>query len=396
MVKKKNTSLVVSEVFPPTIGGSGHWLHEIYKRQPSEKTVLLVGDHPDAAEFDSRSELNVIRANMISPEWSVMKLSGIIIFLKMIRQIIRLGRIHKVSEIHCGRVMPEGVVGLVASKILRTGLVCFIHGEDIEISRRSREHRFFTQLVLARADRLVCNCEHSRSLLLNSWRCKDAVIRVLYPRTDTELFTPIADRDSAKASLGWGGRKVLLTVSRLDYRKGHDKLIEALPRIIADVPETLYVIAGGGLDAPFGKQLQQQVDDLGLTDHVIFTGAREIDMLVRYYQCCDLFVLPNRQIGGNLEGFGIVLLEAQACGRPVIAGDSGGTVETMLPGESGLIVDCTEAENLITPIIDLIQDTDRLEAMGGRGRQLMVKDFSWSTLGSRAAASVFLEESSTR
>ncbi|MDB3935104.1 glycosyltransferase family 4 protein [Granulosicoccus sp.] len=395
MVKKKNTILVLSEVFPPTIGGSGNWLHEIYKRQPTEKTVLLVGDHPDAAEFDSKSELNVVRTNMITPKWSVMKLSGTIIFFKMLREIIRLGRTHKLSEIHCGRPMPEGVVGLVASKILRTGLVVFIHGEDIEISRRSREHRFFTQLVLARADRLVCNCKHSRSLLVDAWRCKDANVRVLFPRTDTALFTPVADRNSAKEGLGWNGRKVLLTVSRLDYRKGHDKLIEALPRIIVDVPKVLYVIAGGGLDAAYGKQLQQQVHDLGLNNHVVFTGACEIDMLVRYYQCCDLFVLPNRQIGGNLEGFGIVLLEAQACGRPVIAGDSGGTVETMLPGESGLIVDCTEAENLVAPVVDLIKDTDRLEKMGKRGRQSMVENFSWSTLGSGAAASVFLEKSPT-
>lgn len=106
-------------------------------------------------------------------------------------------------------------------------------------------------------------------------------------------------------------------------------------------------------------------------------GACDLDSMIEYYQCADLFVLPNYQIGGNLEGFGIVLLEAQACGIPVIAGDSGGTVETMVPESTGLVVDCTNPQNLVEPVTRLLLDNALREKMGSNARQSILDKFSW-------------------
>lgn len=391
-----SVSLLISEVFPPRVGGSGQWLHDIYSRLPSERCVFLVDKTDGDEAFDQNSDLRITRTDMQTASWTLFTLQGIRYFLRLIRATLKLHKNHRFKEIHCGRVMPEGFIGLISARLTRSRLVCYIHGEDIEISRDSREHRWMTQLVLSRADRLICNCYHTQKLLLDSWQCNPEVVRVLHPRTDTNLFKPLDTRLSVRERFGWQGRKVILTVSRLNVRKGHDKLIKALPKIIEQCPETLYVIVGGGLERPFGKSLQSLVEELNLTDHVTFMGERELDSMVEHYQCADLFVLPNYQIGGNLEGFGIVLLEAQACGIPVIAGDSGGTVETMVPEKTGLLVDCTNPENLIHPVSRLLQDDDLREKMGASGRQLIVERFSWNNFDEMVAETVQLDYSENK
>ena len=125
------------------------------------------------------------------------------------------------------------------------------------------------------------------------------------------------------------------------------------------------------------------VEELNVSDNVSFAGEISDAELIRAYQQCDLFVLPNREVDGDFEGFGMVLLEAQACGRPVLAGDSGGTAETMKRGETGLIVDCTSPEPLAEAVIDLLSNPTRLEQMGEAARTWVLERFDWSALAHR-------------
>src|SRR5690606_26326033 len=156
-------------------------------------------------------------------------------------------------------------------------------------------------------------------------------------------------------------RPVILTVGRLQKRKGHDQMLRALPAIRAAVPDILYVIAGNGEER---DALETLMESLGLQNHVQFCGEITDSELVDCYQQCDLFVLPNRQIGDDLEGFGMVLLEAQACGKPVVAGNSGGTLEAMFPEKTGRLVRCDSPDELSKAVIDLLRDPDRLRQMG--------------------------------
>ena len=146
-----------------------------------------------------------------------------------------------------------------------------------------------------------------------------------------------------RARLGWGERRVVLTVGRLQKRKGHDMMIRALPAIRRAVPDVLYAIVGDGEERAALEQLAEQE---GVRQSVQFLGEVDDETLVRCYQQCDLFALPNRQVGGDIEGFGMVLLEAQACGRPVLAGASGGTAETMRVPETGRVVPCDRPQEL--------------------------------------------------
>src|SRR6185436_3012049 len=149
---------------------------------------------------------------------------------------------------------------------------------------------------------------------------------VLHPGTDVAKFTPAPPDAAVRARLGWQGRRVVLTVGALQKRKGQDMMIRALPAIRRRCPDVLYAIAGEGWEIDALRQLAR---DLQVEDAVAFHGVPDDVSLVQYYQQCDLFALPNRQVNWDFEGFGIVLLEAQACGRAVIAGASGGTAEAI-------------------------------------------------------------------
>lgn len=238
------------------------------------------------------------------------------------------------------------------------------------------------QLILRGATGVVANSQNTRAILSEYWGLKPGKVVVLNPGVDSERFVPVARDASVRASLGWDERPVVLTVGRLQARKGQDMMIKAWPKVIQKVPDALYAVIGGGEDE---LRLRQLVDDLRIADHVLFHGAVNDETMLQAFQQCDLFALPNREIDGDIEGFGIVLLEAQSCGKPVIAGRSGGTAETMVVGETGLLVDCSAPAELEVLVPDLLNDQSRLAAMGERARVHISSKFHWDALAGNAA-----------
>ncbi len=145
----------------------------------------------------------------------------------------------------------------------------------------------------------------------------------------------------------------------------------------------LYAIAGDGEERP---ALGRLVAVEGLEHHVQFLGEVADELLVQCYQQCDLFVLPNRQVGRDIEGFGMVLLEAQACGKPVIAGASGGTAETMRIPDTGLVVPCDGPDELAASVVKILPDVRRRARMGAAARAWVVEHFDWQNLSREAEA----------
>jgi phosphatidylinositol alpha-1,6-mannosyltransferase len=217
-------------------------------------------------------------------------------------------------------------------------------------------------------------------------------IRVLYPGVDTNQFVPARRDAGVRSRLGWHDRPVVLSVGRLQKRKGHDQLIRAIERIRLVFPDVLYSIVGDGDER---AALEELADRTGHRDRVQFLGELSDAKLLDCYQQCDLFVLPNRQIGEDIEGFGMVLLEAQACGKPVIAGASGGTAETMRIPATGRVVDCNSIQDLSDLVIEMLSDVERLERMGTAGRDWVCKRFDWATL-SRHAERLFMSRADCR
>lgn len=370
--------LLFSEIFPPAHGGSGRWFSEIYQRFPQRQVVFLVGNHERASEYDSNSVHKTFREELRSEEWGIRSIKGAGFYLRLWRRLRLLVKHEGITTVHCGRALPEGFAALLLKKTHGIPYSCYVHGEDVEGALTSREFTWMTKRVLQGADHVISNSNNTYRILAEKWGLDNTKVVVMNPGVDVRRFSPCA---SNPTPAGWQGRTVILTVSRLQRRKGHDMMIRALPELVRQYPQLLYAIVGDGEER---ERLSKLVDELGMGAHVHFMGALADEEMVNAYKHCQLFVLPNRRVGSDVEGFGMVLLEAQACGKPVLAGNSGGTRETLVEGQTGVVVDCTEPEPLQKAVAALLADEAKLGQMGAEARKHVEERFGWETLASIA------------
>lgn len=348
--------LLFTENFPPIEGGSGRWFWELYRRLPAKHIVIVTSQIVDkdvsTDNIDNLLDATIVRIPLTCREWGFKSLQGLTFYYRSLMTLKKLVKQYNIDEVHCGRVIHEGVTAWLLKCFTRTTYRCFIHGEDVETVATSREQSLLVRQVCKGATSLICNSENSQRLTQRLGFDNTKKCFVLHPGADVERFV-IRSRDEAfRQKMGWQDRFVVLTVGRLQQRKGQDFLIQALPTILESLPNVLYVVIGSG---ECKLPLQQSAADLGLQDKIQFLSNLDDPTLIACYQQCDYFVLPNRTIGNDIEGFGMVLVEAQACGKPVIAGDSGGTAETMKIGVTGHIVDCSAVEGLAEQLIPLFK-----------------------------------------
>ena len=405
--------LLISQVFPPERGGSARWLYELY-RHAYTPVACAVGDQthaesslavltdtarpaPAAESFDrhARDDLgwSIVRMPMFG-ETGFLSLRGVRGHHAVVRAARRLHADRPLTAVHCGRCVPEGLAGAYLARRLGVPLTCFVHGEEVKLPTgdlsaggvmTSRQHRWIARLALNSARRLIVNSESTARILRDDWGTAAERIVVVHPGCDTGRFRPVAGDgadDGASRPAGWVGRTVVLTVGRLQRRKGQDTMLHALPELVRRHPTLLYSITGRG---PEEQRLRTLCDELGVGDHVEFVTDADDGQLLARYRHCDLFCLPNRQVGSDIEGFGMVLVEAQACGKPVLAGASGGTAETLRPGRTGLLIDCTTWQPLAAAVDGLLADPRRRRRMGAAARQWAVERFSWDGRGSTDA-----------
>jgi phosphatidylinositol alpha-1,6-mannosyltransferase len=382
-------TLLISEVLPPRIGGSGRWLWNVYESLPREEYVLAAGEDSRQGEFDRTHDRRVVRLPLSFPDVGLASAAGLRAHWRALRALRRIVREEGVGQVHAGRCLPEGWLALLLRRCDGLPYLCYAHGEELNLVPRggpggpmsSRQLRWMTWAVLRGAMGVIANSRSTACLLEEQWRLPAGRIRVLHPGVDIHRFVPAASDGSVRARLGWQGRHVVLTVGRLQERKGHDRMIRALSKIRGAVPDVLYAIVGDGEE-------RSRLGDLalreGVSSHVQFLGELAEDDLLHCYQQCDLFVLPNRQVGRDLEGFGIVLLEAQACGKPVMAGDSGGTAETMRVPETGHVVQCDDPGELARWTVKLLADDALRACMGSAARRWTVERFDRAQLGASA------------
>jgi phosphatidylinositol alpha-1,6-mannosyltransferase len=384
------STLLITETFPPRTGGSGRWFWEIYRRQPIEQFVIAAGLDPQQNAFDQTHALRVSRMALSFTDLGMFSLAGWKGYWNALRNLLQLARAQGVDQVHAGRCLPEGWLAWLLKQRHGIPYICYVHGEEVKLPAgnathgvmSSRQLRFITRNVMNEASVLIANSRSSERILLDEWGIPQDRIRLLHPGADCQCFVPAGRDEAVRKALGWGDRPVVLTVGRLQKRKGHDQLIHALSKIREQVPDVLYAIVGMGDEK---AALEQLVAELGLGAQVRFHGELDDQAMLECYQQCDLFVLPNRQIGSDIEGFGMVLVEAQACGKAVIAGASGGTAETMQIPESGAVVPCDEPGPLAELVTKWLLDPALLERMGNAGRAWAAEQFDWAALSKQAA-----------
>jgi len=373
-------ALVIARVFPPQVGGSGRFLWEIYRRQPASDVCVAAGQHAGSHAFDVAAPMEVVRLPLHVRNWGLAP-AGFVGYLANYLRLRRLVRRRQIASLHAASLLPEGFLAWMLHRTTGLPMLCFIHGEELEIAAASRELSWMAGRVVAAAHTIVANSENTRRLIVGYWPAARDKIVVLTPGVDVERFLPAEPSAAVRARLGWTGRRVVLTAGRLQERKGHANFVRALPEIRQAVPDVLYAIAGDGQER---ESLEALVDAVGVRGCVKFHGELNDAALIECYQQCELFVLPNRTAGRDIEGFGMVLVEAQACGKPVIAGDSGGAPETVRAPETGLVVDCERPENIVEPVVRLLLNAGLRTSMGAAARQWTLERFDWCTLAARA------------
>ncbi len=364
-------SLLVSEIFPPQNGGSGRWFWELYHRLPREDFMLAVGKQPGDSAFDQSHDLNLLRLNLSSAAWGIKSWQGLRFYIKTILTLRKIIKQNEITELHCGRCLPEGILGLAMRYLCNIPYICFIHGEDVEAASSSRELSWLVAKSLQHADTLICNSHNTAKIINQKWHIPAAKISVLHPGVDTTNFIPANACDEIKKQLDWHSKKVILTVGRLQKRKGHDMVIKALPTICKRIPNVLFAIIGEGEEKQSLQALCQQLD---VDQYVRFMSEISDKQMIQAYQQCDLFILANRTEGKDIEGFGMVLIEAQSCGKYVIAGDSGGTKDTMQQHITGEIIDCTSLQAISETLIHRLS-SDSIDS--DIPRNFVVNNFDW-------------------
>jgi phosphatidylinositol alpha-1,6-mannosyltransferase len=278
-------------------------------------------------------------------------------------------------------------LGLLAPRLRSRGLapiVAMTHGHEAAWASTPGA-RSVLRSIGDSVDTVTYLGEYTRQRIASALRPQAAArMRRLVPGVDAETFHPRV-REQARGlreELGLADRPVVVCVSRLMPRKGQDTLIRALPRLQRVVPDAALLIVGGG---PYRSKLDALVAQTGVMDSVVLTGGVPWEALPSHYAAGDVFAMPcrTRNRGWDVEGLGIVYLEASAIGLPVIAGNSGGAPDAVLEGETGFVVDGRDPDQVAARLAHLLQDPARAVAMGARGRRWVEDDWTWPTVSRR-------------
>jgi phosphatidylinositol alpha-1,6-mannosyltransferase len=332
-------------------------------------------------------------------------------FLKWLPSAWRLWRFiikEKINHIIVGHILPLGIAAYIVSKFTKIKYSVILHGMDFTFALRTARKKWIAKKILGDANNIICMNSYVAELVRRLVGDNGAKkIKIVNPGAEARKAEnkKTKKQDELKNKYNLENKIVLLSVGRLVKRKGFDKVIEALPKALKEAPNLIYVIAGAGPDEeylkeiaykgigyPIGYPIPNKHADKGAyksaghpigcptptpNKHVIFLGKITDEEKWAWLNLCDIFIMPSRTIGGDFEGFGIVYLEANLAGKPVIAGDSGGVRDAVKNNVNGLLVNPESAEEIAEAIIKLAKDKELRRKLGERGRERAVKEFNW-------------------
>ncbi len=379
-MKKVASYLVITELFLPTKGGSAVWFAEVYRRLGGKDIHIVTADVDGAEAVDLTHPNQIHRLDLKRKHW--LRPESLFIYIKLFVRSLSLLSNHRFSAVHAGRALPEGLVAWLTARIGMLPVVIYAHGEELTSWGRGAKYQVM-RFVLRHADKVVANSDYTREELLRI-QIADERIVLINPGVDIERFQPNLPHADLLQGIGvTHDSKLLLSVGRLSRRKGFDKLIESMPELLKRGIDVRYAVIGIGEDR---KYLADKADTYRVMDRVHFLGHVSPDVLPRWYNACDIFVMPNREINGDTEGFGMVYIEAAACGKSTIAGLGGGTGSAVLHGETGLRVDGTDVGLLTEALAGVLTDDDLRLRMGAVGLERVTKHFSWEKVAEKTRA----------
>lgn len=284
--------------------------------------------------------------------------------------------------VYCGSALPAGVLARLISRHAGVPYAIFAHGAEVLRAAQAPHHRALLGAVLQGAARVAAVSSFTAGVVQELGVDPSRIVRTP-PGIDPAPFTRGTDGRRTRERLGLEGRRVILTHGRLDPRKGHDVVIDALGHVAKRHPDVSYVISGTG---PTRDALAERAAREGVADRVVFAGRIATEDVADLYAACDVFAMPSRRVGANVEGFGIVALEAAAAERAVIAGRSGGVADAVEDGVTGMLVDAESVDAVGAALRTLLDDHERRHAMGRAGRARVIERFDLRAFGARIKA----------
>lgn len=366
-------TLLVTNDFPPRPGGIQSYLQALAGQLPPDDLVVYAprwrGD--SHVKFDAEQKFQVVRhpTTLMLPTPLVM------------RRAAKLLRSENCDTVWFGAAAPLALMSPVLRRAGAERILASTHGHEVGWSMLPAARQAL-RVIGEQTDVVTYVSKYTRARFSAAFG-PNAALEYLPPGVDPDVFRPDpAARAELRQRYGLGDRPTILCLSRLVPRKGQDALIVAMLQIRERVDGAVLVIAGGG---PYEEKLRALAEALGVADSVVFTGRVRSDELAAHHTLADVFAMPARTRGAGLdvEGLGIVYLEASASGVPVVAGRSGGAPETVIEGKTGRVVDGRKIDQIVDAIAGILADPEAAARMGAAGRQWVEQQWRWDTLGAR-------------
>ena len=369
MLRNQRT-LCITNDFGPRAGGIETFVIGLIERAPRNSVLVYTSNQGDTSEYDRKWRedfgVEVIRdkSKILLPSFRVGRKA---------REILRK---NEITHVFFGAAAPLALLSQGLRRAGATKIIALTHGHEVWWAKVWPFTLLIRRIgsgvdVLTYLGSFTKN-EISRSL---SKRAQKAMVRIA-PGIDTNHFSPASDSSELKRELDLEGKRVIVSVGRLVHRKGQDKLVEALPRILKSYPDAHILFVGVG---PHLEYIHKRAIQLGVLGSISFVGRVQYQELPRFISVGEIFAMPSRSrlAGLEVEGLGIVYLEASSCGLPVVGGISGGAPDALLEGETGFAVDGRDPQAVADAIIRLLDDPKLAKKMGERGRQWIIDEWEW-------------------
>lgn len=368
-------SLLISGMYyPPQVGGISELMSSLAKTLGRDRVCCLTGVPQSDVTVTDVDAPRVYRCPSAFAQSRRTKALG---WAWALPRIV----IQERPEVIMLATIDDGNLGLLLNQWLKLPLIVFAHGNeilDVLVERWPKPLR-----ALQSANRVITVSRYTASLVERAGVDPNRV-EVIHPGLDPGRFRPLPSNSELRKRLLQDRHRdrVILTVGNLVARKGQDTTIRALPGLLRRVPDVSYLIVGEG---PHRNQLESLALELGVREHVVFAGSLPNEDVAQIYALCDVFVMPSRSEWdkNDVEGFGIVYLEASACGKPVIGAWSGGVPEAVVHEATGLLVDPMSPDELSRALERLLKDQELANRLGEQGRQRAVQEFTWTEVAER-------------
>lgn len=346
-------TLLFTLEYPPFHGGVANYYGNLIKYWPESDDIIVLNDN------DGRLINNKLP------------------FLKWLPAYFALRRKIKQEEIGyilVGQILPLGTVSLIYHKFYKIKYSIILHGMDLAYALKRPRKKWLAKKILCQAEKIICTNNYTAEMARQIFPDIESRLAVINPGVEncatrnSQLATQLINKYNLENKI------ILLSVGRLVKRKGFDKVIEAMPEALKQMPNLVYIIIGNGGEF---ENFKLKIEILGLKKHVKIINQATDQERNNWYNASDIFIMPSKNIAGDFEGFGIVYLEANLAGKPVIAGRDGGVNDAVIDGLNGLLVDPLNTGQINATIIKLAKNQNLRQRLGEQGRERALKEFNW-------------------